>query len=86
MVTELGASMSNHERGFGSAAAGYLQRQAVKRKVAEAAMDAIRVIAEGCPDPVAVAQRILKLESDLMELGAGKPERVSYEIDSRRRI
>jgi hypothetical protein len=71
---------------FGSEAAGYLQRQADKRTVAEAAMDAIRVIAEGCPDPVAVAQSVLKLESDLMELGAGKPERVSNEIDIRGRI
>jgi hypothetical protein len=55
--------MSKVEVGLSSEAVKYIQNQAIRRRIGEAAVVAIRVIAEGCPDPVGLAQSVLKLDA-----------------------
>ena len=58
-----GERMGKIEFGLSSEAVKYIQNQAIKRQIGDAAVEAIRVIAQGCPDPVGVAQSVLKFDA-----------------------
>ncbi len=62
--------MRNFKPVVATAANAYLQRKALERTVGDAAVEAIRMIAAGCEDPAAQAQRVLDLEISLQQLRA----------------
>ena len=61
----------------------YLQRKASERKLRDAAVDAIRMIAAGCSDPVGRAQAVLDLEVKFERTRRSPPESASYDSTTR---
>jgi hypothetical protein len=53
---------------FASAAHQYLQRKALEREAGDAAIDALRMIAADCNDPVGLARAVLATEGGFKEL------------------
>jgi hypothetical protein len=59
--------MRERKSQIASAANDYFRGKAAERKLREAALNAIRLIAAGCIDPAGRAQRVLDLEASLSQ-------------------